>query len=437
MNKVVIIGGGFTGKLASLVASKIFKEVIVFEKNKCTHLKESINIIQQEHTHILLKQGLIELEKICPKITQRLINKGAINYDIKKDFHWYHYGGKKYRYSGDFFTIQQSRKLLEDTIQEYVNETPNIIYYDNSKFIEFIYDTDSLNCKGVRILKSKEDIQFFADAFVYATGQSNITKRKMFPNISTVKCEVNLTYYSRNYKIEKEFKPSWKGFACSPMFPNSLVGGVIIKIEKNDEYTVTLSEYSKIGVRKNKESIADSLPSQEIKNFINKGVPTSDWKTYSIPYTEFLEINKFKQKPRNLFVIGNAYCLLDPIFGQGLSVGAMQANVFCEALNKYDKLEDISKYYYSQAEKIIWKALNISYVENIQMKPFTKIGIFNKIKHILNVYVSEMSTYDKDALDTLVSVMHLQKTFTDVLNINIIKKVFKHILIRRQINTKK
>ena len=283
MDKLIIIGGGFSGKLVAIAAAQFVKEVIVVEKKEIVNGNTSIDVEQKDHVHILLKRGLNELVKLCPDIKERLRSKGAVEYDMKKNFHWWHYGGEKIRVDSDFFILQQSRKLLEDVLMEYVNESPNITYYCKTKFIEFLTPKSNLEqkIKGITVQKDNKRFDLSADAFVLACGSPEIT-HKLFSKKTPIVCKkINLCYYSRNYKMIDSV--DWFGCASSPLFPNQTQGGVILKTENPEEYIVTLSAYNHKQSGENRiYSILEELPNKKIKEFIEKATPMTEWQVFSI-----------------------------------------------------------------------------------------------------------------------------------------------------------
>ncbi|EOH92633.1 hypothetical protein ACTNBL_13340 [Enterococcus villorum] len=140
-----------------------------------------------------------------------------------------------------------------------------------------------------------------------------------------------------------------------------------------------------------------------------------------------------KGRPKNLFVVGNAYCSFDPIFGQGLSVAAIQVSILQQILKKYCKATEGFDSYYREAEKIIQQALNLSYAEASQSG--SKIDYINRIKHQMIICLSEISTYDTEMLEDLIEVMHLNKPVHKILTYKNFKKMLNYYLfIRRKFN---
>lgn len=427
---LVVIGGGFSGKLAAIAASKYIKNVIIIEKNRLNEGELSVNVAQKDHVHILLNRGLKEIENICPGFSIELLNKKSVKYDMKKYFYWDHYGGEKYRYDGDYFTFQQSRKSLEDILSKYVRQKPNITTYYETRFTNFICESDNNGntiVTGIKLNKKGSAITIYANCFVFSVGNPAITKKKLLPQVKSTTRKLGLLYQSRNYVFNNA--DTWKGIACSPLFPNQPFGAVILKNEKS-EYTLTLSSYSTNENKIDRDCILSKLRNKKIVDFTRTAEPLTEWKSYAIPQIEYLHIKKMKEKPLNVFVVGNAYCSLDPIFGQGLTVSAVQVSMLQKALENSSTIEKAGKLYYENAEKIIKNALDLTYAETAQLS--TKISLINRVKHQFIVYFSQMSTYDKDVLDDFVSVMHFDKQIKDILTARKILKIGKHIIFKRR-----
>lgn len=236
-HKAIIIGGGFAGKLACKALSPHVKHITILESNSKPADNDMKPFVPQaHHVHILLRQGLLTLEKLFPEISKKLVESGSIKYDILKDLRWYHYGGLKSPYPGNYFIIQQTRTLLEHQIQNYINDLKNVSYVDNVRVTKMLFDSKKTKLLGVGVKKrhSEEMEDYFADIIIDASGNGANIKKWITTNIHIPAKEIciNLLYMSRFYEINNENLPPWNGLLVSPMFPHSTKGGVVLKQRK-------------------------------------------------------------------------------------------------------------------------------------------------------------------------------------------------------------
>ena len=71
---------------------------------------------------------------------------------------------------------------------------------------------------------------------------------------------------------------------------------------------------------------AENLSISNVTDFLNKAEGITDIKTYKIPYQVRRRFDLVNNVPEGLLVVGDAQCRFDPVFGQGVSVAAMEAH---------------------------------------------------------------------------------------------------------------
>ncbi|WP_338453107.1 hypothetical protein R4Z09_15280 [Niallia oryzisoli] len=148
--RIVIIGGGISGKLAARVLSDFFKEVVILERdNESIGPSPRKGARQGEHLHALLHAGQYGLEELFPGITENFYASGAVKINSTKDLAWFHHGVWKLRYDGGYTTTLQTRPHLEWHIEKYINKIPNISVHYNQTVKNLLYDVDENRVFGV------------------------------------------------------------------------------------------------------------------------------------------------------------------------------------------------------------------------------------------------------------------------------------------------
>ena len=76
----IVIGSGIAGLLAARVLSDFYHQVLIFERDSLpTSSEPRKGVPQGQHAHGLLGKGQEILEEFFPRLTQHLLNQGAVS----------------------------------------------------------------------------------------------------------------------------------------------------------------------------------------------------------------------------------------------------------------------------------------------------------------------------------------------------------------------
>ncbi|UOQ48733.1 hypothetical protein MUN88_00795 [Gracilibacillus caseinilyticus] len=91
--KVIIVGGGISGKVVARVLSNYYAEVIILEQdNEIDSPSPRKGARQGEHLHALLHAGQHGLEALFPGITENYLESGAVKINSTQELSWFHHG---------------------------------------------------------------------------------------------------------------------------------------------------------------------------------------------------------------------------------------------------------------------------------------------------------------------------------------------------------
>ncbi len=420
-DRAIVIGGSIAGKLAARVLSDYFNEVVIIEKDAEINSPQTARngVPQAVHGHALLKSGEEILEKLFPGIIQELIASGSVASDFAQDISWYHHGSWKMNYPSEIGTLQQSRPFLEYHLHCRVNRIENIRYIYEAKVKKLLTSTDHSRILGV-VYQAKEEntSELKADIVVDAAGAASLTpkwlKELELPNPEKTEVKIDLQYASRLYQTLSPMEISWKGMLVYPNPPEQTLGGGIYQIE-DGKWMVTLLGYGLDKTIAEEETFlkhAQSLDHPIIFEVIKDGVPISEVSNYRFPKLRRFHYEKHKNLPNGLIVIGDAFCRIDPIFAQGMSLSALEAMALKDVLEQYklhQSLNKISKKAHQRFSKILMVPWLIALVEDFRFKNTAGkrfLGLRFMQSYIKKVVLA--CATEKDVYNSFIQVLHLK-----------------------------
>lgn len=436
-NKAIIIGGGISGKLAARVLSDFYKEVVILERDhEPAGPSPRKGAPQGEHLHALLHAGEYGLEELFPGITEEFYRGGAVKINSTMDLAWFHHGVWKLRYDGLYSTTLQTRPHLEWQIEQYSKKIPNIAFHYNQVVQDFLYNEAKNRIIGVQL----KDGSLLADIVVDATGVSSLTsswldkRRIAVPN---EKVEINLSYISKQFQLSKKNDREWKIKLVYPNPPHEKMGGTISKVEDN-RYIVTLMGYHDAindkEVLKSDQSfveLAKKLPKQDIYQEIQEATPISKTSLYRVPHIIWRRFDKVENLPNGLLLIGDTFCRIDPVFGQGMSIAILETLALQKLLQKHQReLYKVPAAFHKKAVKIIAPIWNMVITEDFRY-PATKgkrpFGLSIQQWYAKNIFL--LSSQNQAVYDSFIKVMNLVRPITSLMKPSIIKFVLKHAFL--------
>ncbi|GAB6620335.1 MULTISPECIES: FAD-dependent oxidoreductase [Bacillus] len=437
-NKAIVIGGSIAGKLAAKALSTTFKEVIIIEAGERWDGKASRKRVpQSSHPHVLLKGGEKAIEELFPAITNELIEAGSIVNNFTRDIKWHQFGLWKQQFIGKVHMIQQSRFLLEWHIQKRIDGISNVTTKYRTSVEGLLVDRNLNKVCGVKAkcleTSSQEEIQ--ADIVVDASGFGSKSIAWLGEHnieVQEEKVRIDLFYATRLFKLKENEKFDCCNMLMSPSFPDNS-HGVLIQTIEDHRYFVTFSGYANEKAPQTDEdfyNFAENLSISNVTDFLNKAEAISDIKTYKIPYQVRRRFDLVNDLPERLLVVGDAHCRFDPVFGQGVSVAAMEAHQLQLLLQRRQILDKaFTQQFYKRTVHIIqtpWEMTTTEISRHPQLK--RELSIKQKFQQWYTKQIYQLSATDSDVYIRLVRVMNLMRSPLHLFH----PKVLLAVLLKRK-----
>jgi 2-polyprenyl-6-methoxyphenol hydroxylase-like FAD-dependent oxidoreductase len=343
----IIIGGSLAGLLASRVLAKHFDRVSIVEQDFLPEKPAPRRgIPQSRHLHILLNRGKIILEEFFPGLEKELVAAGAPNLD-PRSIGWFSPAGWAPQFSPDLNDlIMFSRDLLDWQIRRRLAENTNLHFLEGGTVTGLLANASRTEVAGVSVrFRDRHNPgnihteNLNAELVVDASGKVSKTPQWLKslgyepPQETAINAFVG--YASRIYKCSGKLSDTAPVFvSLGP--PLRTRGGAIFPIEGN-RWLVSVAGGDRDYPPTDEAGFVEfarSLPTPTIYHAIKDAEAITPVYSYRGTENRLRHYERLPRYPENLIIIGHAVCAFNPIYGQGMTVAALDAQMLDKCLQK-------------------------------------------------------------------------------------------------------
>jgi 2-polyprenyl-6-methoxyphenol hydroxylase-like FAD-dependent oxidoreductase len=347
----IVIGASIAGLLAARILHDHFDLVTIIERDQLPQGADyRKGVPQAHHTHVLMMRGQQILERLFPGFSNDLDAYGAPRMQWLTDVNLYYGGGPVQQFDLGIETRNTSRPTLEWIVRQYLMAYDNVQFLSNAQVDNLLTDESKQRLTGVQITYRRGSDQgsgtesIRADFVIDAGGRGSRTPQWFTalgyeaPQETIV--NPHLGYASRVYKrLSKPVK--WKLMGYNPQPPNNPEGGSIT-LQENGQWIVTLAGFAKRFPPTDEAgflAFARDLRLPVIYDAIKDGEPLTDIHGYQNTQNCMHHYERLTRMPKRFVVVGDAFCCFNPLYGHGMTVSAMGAELLDEFLRAQPNLE--------------------------------------------------------------------------------------------------
>jgi 2-polyprenyl-6-methoxyphenol hydroxylase-like FAD-dependent oxidoreductase len=432
--RAIVVGAGLAGLSAAGVLSDYFDEVMILDRDELPYTAiPRPGVPQGKHPHGLQGGGLKALEKIFPGLGNKLMRAGAepINpgFDVLVEVPGRDVWPKiKFGWS----TYALSRPLLERIVRRQVERMENIEVCSGCRVLNIVSEPNVQAATGIQVQMTDGSLETLKSDFIVDASGNGSLSVEFLKSIGRRPAEetsigVNTRYASAFF----ERSHIWKDYKLVTSLPNAREqsrGGLILPAENNSNQVVLSGRGKDIPPIDGNEFLtyARQLRTPTIYDAIKNAKRLTDIEPFSFPESRWRHFAKVPDFPRGLLPIGDAICRFNPVYGQGITVAAKEANILSDLLKTLngDSLSTLAPTFLTKAETLIahpWAMSAIPdfiYPETIGIRPPDLEDRINFMRAL-----DRLAVHDSEIYKLLIEIRHLLKPLSLLDDHSIVRRV--------------
>ena len=431
----VVMGASIAGLLAAAALSRACPRVTLFDRDTLpAEPGPRRGVPQTRQLHALQARGVQALDELLPGLRDELVAAGGVLADMQGDIHWYldDYLLKPARTGLEGIGI--SRPQLEWLIRSRVAALPGVTITDETDVVRLVTADDRVTGVTVRAARTHDAAEetVAADLVIDAAGAGSRTPVLLkelgldAPRVTRVRAGV--TYVTRMYRRDQKQLDGRFGSLFTP-YPGRPFGGAALR-QEGDRWVVLLA--GMVGTEPPLDddgmiAYADKFASQDIASVMRESTPLTEPLKYTYPESTRRHYEKLGGLPDGLLVIGDAYCGFNPIYGQGITVAALEALILRRLLSATGGSgAGLARDYFRAAGKLVDEAWETSAASDLRFPEVE--GERRRGAGLLNAYGEKFraaASVDPALGETFLRVANMADKPTKLLSPGTVLRVFR------------
>ncbi|WP_157108508.1 FAD-dependent oxidoreductase [Aldersonia kunmingensis] len=381
----VVLGAGMGGLLAARVLSTHYDRVTVVERDELPNQPEARKGVPQgRHVHGLLPRGKDLLEKFFPGLVSELVADGAVECDALQEVRFNLAGYQLKRIPTGYTALQASRPFLEHHVRRRVAALPGVVIRDGLDAAGLLHDSAAGRVIGVRVWdadhSTEEDLR--AGLTVASMGRGSAVNTWLdglgYGRPAEEGAEIDIVYSSAYVRLPEGALAGDKMITIGvrDMPPRALA---LFAVDGN-RHILTLIGFGGERPPRDAEQFAEfvgTFAPRDVFDAIKNAEILSPVSTFRYKANKRRRYERMTDFPGGLLVTGDTLCSFSPVYGQGMTVAAIQMDVLRRCLARGDR--HLARRFYRRVTSEIDNAWRLTVVADNAMPHVTADSVPDRV----------------------------------------------------------
>jgi 2-polyprenyl-6-methoxyphenol hydroxylase-like FAD-dependent oxidoreductase len=339
-DRAVVVGGSIVGTLTARVLSEFYREVVVLDRDTVLDVYSvRKGAPHAAHAHAFHSRGYDNVMALFPDLPADLERHGIPTPDLGH-MRWYFNTRLLRQTTTGLRSIGAQRPIIEGILRSKVAALANVTYRERTEVLNLVASADASRITGVRVSQvgaPDSESQLDADLVIDTTGRGSRTpvwlEQLGYQRPPEERMTIGLTYTTRLFHHQPGMLEDTQSVnpVASPAHPRGAFFGRV------GPQTCILSLTGILGDKPPTDSegfldYAKSLSVSEVYEAVRDAQPMTDPVSFGFPASVRRHYESMERFPERFFVLGDALCSFNPVYGQGMMVATIEVMALREQL---------------------------------------------------------------------------------------------------------